>query len=276
MADSQARATSANADPDVQNAMRGIFTGPYAAFAAQLPAAWDAKTRNMVVAQAIARDKGMDTSGLDASGGTFQSNDPAHWYTNPAVMGPLLVGAGTLGLGAFGGAAGGAAGAGANGLGASGMASGAATSGAGAAGAGAAGAAGTGGLLASQATAPLMGGLAPDLGPVGPGLTAAGFGAGTKGLDAGAGGAGGLRSLVGNTAANGLTTSKLLQALATLGGLVGGHALASKAASNAVPSQLTDLLNLSVDRAKSQTPLFNAVNSGAYQMLPNFSKPPGA
>lgn len=69
--------------------------------------------------------------------------------------------------------------------------------------------------------------------------------------------------------------SKLLKALAGIGGLVGGHALGNAGAENAVPPQLSQLLDLSMQRANRQTPLFNATQKGFYDMLPNFAKTGG-
>ena len=39
-----------------------------------------------------------------------------------------------------------------------------------------------------------------------------------------------------------------------------------------MPPQLTQLLDLAMQRASSQTPLFNATQKGFYDMLPNFAK----
>ena len=69
--------------------------------------------------------------------------------------------------------------------------------------------------------------------------------------------------------------SGLIKALAGMGGLFAGHALNQNAGQNNVPPQLSQLLDMSVNRATQQQPLFNAVNSGLYQMLPNFAKPGG-
>lgn len=59
-------------------------------------------------------------------------------------------------------------------------------------------------------------------------------------------------------------------ALAILGGLLGGKMLGG--GQNSVPPQLSQLLQMGVDRQAAQTPLFNAANSGMHQMLPNFAK----
>lgn len=84
----------------------------------------------------------------------------------------------------------------------------------------------------------------------------------------------------GNSFANGIPTdasgwSTLLKAIAGIGGAVGGNALAKNAQANAIPPQLNQLLDLSLQRANAQTPLFNAAQSGLYQMLPDFAKKGG-
>lgn len=79
-----------------------------------------------------------------------------------------------------------------------------------------------------------------------------------------------LRTLFSGSNNQGLNT--LLKALAGVGGALGGRALANNAAQQAVPPQLTSLLNMGVNRAQYQNPLFQAVNQGVYDMLPNFSK----
>jgi hypothetical protein len=61
-------------DPDIQNAMRGVFTGKYAAEAQQLPAAWPPQIRNAVMAHTIASDKGINDSGLDATNNWAPTN----------------------------------------------------------------------------------------------------------------------------------------------------------------------------------------------------------
>jgi hypothetical protein len=69
--------------------------------------------------------------------------------------------------------------------------------------------------------------------------------------------------------------STLFKALAGIGGLVGGQALGGAATQNTVPPELSQLLQLAMQRANAQTPLFNAVNQGQYDMLPNFAKKGG-
>lgn len=71
--------------------------------------------------------------------------------------------------------------------------------------------------------------------------------------------------------------SPLLKALAGVGGLLGGKLLGGDPNDN-VPPQLTQLLDLAMQRANAQTPLFNATQKGFYDMLPTFAKngrPPG-
>jgi hypothetical protein len=76
-----------------------------------------------------------------------------------------------------------------------------------------------------------------------------------------------------NTALNAAgTASPLMKAIAALGGTSLGALINQSGQSTAVPSQLSDLLNIATQRANTQTPLFNAVNKGYYDMLPNFAK----
>lgn len=70
--------------------------------------------------------------------------------------------------------------------------------------------------------------------------------------------------------------SRTAEALALLGGLLGGRLLASHNASANVPPQLNQYLDLANARTAAQQPLFNAVNSGVYQMLPSYAKQGGA
>lgn len=78
----------------------------------------------------------------------------------------------------------------------------------------------------------------------------------------------------GATAATAATSpvSKLLQALVGVGGLTAGKLIANNSQNSAVPPQLSQLLDMGVQRAQYQNPLFQAMTSGAYQMLPNFAK----
>lgn len=102
-------------------------------------------------------------------------------------------------------------------------------------------------------------------GPVAPGAAASSWG--PAGAAAGAG-TDAVRSMTG-----GNTLEKLA---AGLGGLLGGKALGHYLdPSGGVSPELTQLLQLSLDRAKSQQPLFNQVNSGVSQMLPNFASKDG-
>lgn len=68
--------------------------------------------------------------------------------------------------------------------------------------------------------------------------------------------------------------SPLLKTLAGVGGLLGGKALAGDP-NDSVPPQLSQLLDLAMQRATSQTPLFNATQKGFYDMLPTFAKQGG-
>lgn len=103
-------------------------------------------------------------------------------------------------------------------------------------------------------------------GPVAPGAAASSWGP----AGAAAGGAG-------TDVAKALTGGQKIESLAAgLGGLLGGKALGSYLNPNGgVSPELTQLLQLSLDRAKAQQPLFNQVNSGVSQMLPNFASKDG-
>lgn len=74
------------------------------------------------------------------------------------------------------------------------------------------------------------------------------------------------------TATSATALQKLLQTVAGVGGLTAGHLLAGNAQNSAVPPQLSQLLDMGVQRAQYQNPLFQAMTSGAYQMLPDFAK----
>jgi hypothetical protein len=64
----------------------------------------------------------------------------------------------------------------------------------------------------------------------------------------------------------------VLSAIASLGGLLAGRAYGNSQASANIPPQLSQLLDMSVQRAQTQNPLFSAATSGMYQMLPDFAK----
>lgn len=85
---------------------------------------------------------------------------------------------------------------------------------------------------------------------------------------------GGTSALAGATSAlsgaGGL--SNALKALTTLGAALGGHAIASAAGSNNVPPQLSQLLDMAVQRQQQQQPIAQSVDQGMYAMLPNFAK----
>lgn len=76
----------------------------------------------------------------------------------------------------------------------------------------------------------------------------------------------------GTAALMGTPLGKLLTALFGLGTGFATRGLAGNAANANVPPQLSQLLDLSVQRAQSQQPLFNAMTNGLYQMLPNFAR----
>jgi hypothetical protein len=68
---------------------------------------------------------------------------------------------------------------------------------------------------------------------------------------------------------------QLAAALATLGGALGGRAIANSQGNpltQAVPPQVSQLLDQSVARQAYQNPLFQATTQGAYAMLPDFAK----
>lgn len=258
MATNDDRAGAVNNDPDVRAAMSGNY-GRWASFAATLPTAWSTQTRNMVVAQQVAREKGLDTSGLDMSGTSAHDANSDPWYLKPQYAIPMVLGGG-IGLGALGGA-GSAAGAG------------------GASGSGAGIAAGTGadmaGVTSGLGTAALPG-AGTALGGAG---TASLLGAGTDAAANSSWDSAG--NFIGKSTVNGLPMDassgigKLLAALAAgASGPLIGKALGAMGGSVA-PPQLSQLLQMGVDRATTQTPLFNAMTSGAYQMLPDFAKTGG-
>lgn len=71
------------------------------------------------------------------------------------------------------------------------------------------------------------------------------------------------------------TQDKLIEALTLLGTAGATHALsgnAQSAGAAAVPPELRQLLQLSVDRQNFQNPLFQATTQGVYSMLPTFAK----
>jgi hypothetical protein len=200
-------------------------------------------------ARAYARRKGLDFGGhIDPQSGQISDPDVSHWYSDPRVIGPLAVGGATLGLGALGGVGGGA------------------SAGSGAAGAGVgvgetAGGFGVGGLSATSLGVPATAGL----GTAG--------GAATGATIAGAGGTAASKILQQATDQNAdaSTAQRVAGLLAGVGGLFGGKALGNSMNQDNIPPELSQLLALSLDRAKSQQGLFNQVNSGVSQMLPNFA-----
>lgn len=64
----------------------------------------------------------------------------------------------------------------------------------------------------------------------------------------------------------------IADAAAATAGLALGRYFANQGANSNVPPQLLALLDQSVQRQNAQNPLFGAVNSGAYQMLPTFAR----
>jgi hypothetical protein len=65
---------------------------------------------------------------------------------------------------------------------------------------------------------------------------------------------------------------KTAEALAMLGGLLAGRAMQNHAEANAIPPQVQQMMDIGVQRQAYQNPLFQAVNQGAYQMLPGFAR----
>lgn len=69
--------------------------------------------------------------------------------------------------------------------------------------------------------------------------------------------------------------AQLAKALAAAGGAIGGRAIANSQGNpmtQAVPPQLSQLLDQSVQRQAYQNPLFQATTQGVYDMLPDFAK----
>jgi hypothetical protein len=114
---------------------------------------------------------------------------------------------------------------------------------------------------------PIAGRTGADLG----GLASSTIGSGMMGPIAGSAPSGAMNAAL--SAGGG--ASSLMKALAGIGGLAGGAIGGHIGQSGAVPQQLTDLLDLMSKRTQAQNPLFNAVNSGLYQMLPTYAKTGG-
>lgn len=72
------------------------------------------------------------------------------------------------------------------------------------------------------------------------------------------------------------TGQTVADASAAAAGLALGRYFANQGQNSNIPPQLSQLLDLSVGRQTAQNPLFAAVNSGVYQMLPSFAKNPGS
>lgn len=67
-------------------------------------------------------------------------------------------------------------------------------------------------------------------------------------------------------------SSNLVKAIATLGSAFGGRAIANATSGNAVPPQLSQLLDMAVQRQQQQQPLSQAATQGMYAMLPNYAR----
>lgn len=101
-----------NSDRDIAAALQGQY-GKWADFAAQLPASWDAATRNRTVAQKIASEKGINTSGQAVNDdGQFYDANKKTLLDHLVDISPYIIGgvAGAGALGAFGGVGGAAGG----------------------------------------------------------------------------------------------------------------------------------------------------------------------
>ena len=78
--------------------------------------------------------------------------------------------------------------------------------------------------------------------------------------------------LSGQNTGGGLASSPAAAALASILGLTLGRTAGQSSAAGNIPPQLSQLLDMSAQRAQSQNPLFSAATSGMYQMLPDFAK----
>lgn len=76
---------------------------------------------------------------------------------------------------------------------------------------------------------------------------------------------------MGQTSTQGSGVNPWVGILAALGGVGGGALIRNMFQNNAVPPQLSQLLQMGVDRAAYQNPLFQATTQGTYRMLPNFA-----
>lgn len=76
----------------------------------------------------------------------------------------------------------------------------------------------------------------------------------------------------GTASTGGLTANHVVQGLTALAGVLAGHAVNQNAGQSAVPPQLSQLLDMSTQRAAYQNPMFQAVNQGVYDMLPGFAR----
>lgn len=67
-------------------------------------------------------------------------------------------------------------------------------------------------------------------------------------------------------------TNNYADIAAAIAGLIAGQHYSNQGMNANVPPQLSQLLDQSVQRQNAQTPLFGAVNSGIYQMLPTYAR----
>jgi hypothetical protein len=213
--------------------------------AQQNPAAWQLLKTGQ-------NDNGQTRQIFNTNTGQWDNQQDQGFFSHPESWLQLAFGAGMGGLGAAAGLGGGAGGAASGSGGAAGATS-----------------AALGTAPAAELGIPTTSGLATGAG-VGTSVGAPSM-ADLSGLVAGGG-------LWADTGAASLLTgpySPLLKALAGVGGLIGGKALGNMGQANAVPPQLSQLLDLAMQRANAQTPMFNAANAGQYAMLPDFAKKGG-
>jgi hypothetical protein len=109
-----------------------------------------------------------------------------------------------------------------------------------------------------------------DLGAVSPAEFGGAAAATMPTMGAGSGVAGAVGSAA--TAAGGKAINPIVGALTSLASALGGKAIASATGANNVPPQLSQLLDMAVQRQQQQRPIGQAVDQGIYQMLPNFAK----
>jgi hypothetical protein len=144
------------------------------------------------------------------------------------------------------------------------------------------GTAAVGGLFAAPALGAAFSGAAPAAGASGS-ASAAGAGAAVPGalastpIDAGlftaptVAPSGAVAAASGGGALAG-KTGAAIKALATLGSAFGGRAIGQASQQGAIPPQLSQLLDLSLQQAQDAAPLVKAATQGKYQMLPTFAR----